>query len=108
MKLFKNRNCECILRNITNQQPTNLKVCDAEITVESLMLSSDVLVQLLELPIDSRLLPLVADGAAMLEEPVEVGLDLLRLEAGSRPPVHVEHVVVHVLELLALRSMNNL
>ena len=80
----------------------------AEITVESLVLSSDVLVELLELAEDSRLLPLVADGAAVLEEPVEVGLDLLRLKARSRPPVHVEHVVVHVLELLALRSMNNL
>ena len=83
-------------------------MCHAEITVEPLVFSSDVLVELLELAEDSRLLPLVADGAAMLEEPVEVGLDLLRLEAGSRPPVHVEHVVVHVLELLALRSMNNL
>ena len=83
-------------------------MCHAEITVESLVFSSDVLVQLLELAEDPRLLPLVADGAAMLEEPVEVGLDLLRLEAGSRPPVHVEHVVVHVLELLALESMDNL
>ena len=83
-------------------------MCHAEITVEPLVFSSDVLVELLELAEDSRLLPLVADGAAMLEEPVEVGLDLLRLEAGSRPPVHVEHVVVHVLVLLALRSMDNL
>ena len=50
---------------------TNLKVCNAKITVELLVLPSDVLVQLLELAKNSPLLA-VADGASMFEEPVEV------------------------------------
>ena len=86
---------------------TNLKVCNAKITVELLVLPSDVLVQLLELAKNSPLLD-VADGASVLEEPVEVCLYLLRFEAGPRPPVHVKHVVVYVLKLLTLSSMDNL
>ena len=80
---------------------------NAKITVELLVLPSDVLVQLLELSKNSRLLG-VADGAAMLEKPVKVCLNLLRFEAGPRPPVHVEHVVVDVLKLLTLNSMDHL
>ena len=82
-------------------------MCNAKITVELLVLPTDVLVQLLELAKNSRPLD-VADGASMLEEPVEVRLYLLSFEAGPRPPIHVKHVVVYVLKFLTLSSMDNL
>ena len=98
---------------------------DAQITEEEFVLPPHVLIELLELAKHSRrrrgnLLPLAvavlvaavlaaaADRAPVLEETVEVPLDLLSLEADPRPPVHVQHVVVHVLKLLSLGGVYHL